>query len=267
MRRYILFALALGLVGLLGGGATASAGHSWGPYHWARMANPFSLKLGDNVTSAWDSYLSAASAKWSESSVLDTSVVAGMTNAKSCKATLGRVEVCNSKYGANGWLGVAQIWITGGTHIVQGIVKLNDTYFSTRTYNKPAWRQMVMCQEVGHTFGLDHQDENFSNSNLGTCMDYSNDPARNDGAGDNQYPNAHDFAQLETIYAHLDTLTTVGATAPEKGNGKGKNSAGELAEPSDWGKSVKKDKQGRDNVFQKDLGKENKVITHVFWTE
>ncbi len=33
-----------------------------------------------------------------------------------------------------------------------------------------------MCQEIGHDFGLDHQDENFNNPNLGTCMDYTNDP-------------------------------------------------------------------------------------------
>ena len=34
----------------------ASASHSCGNYHWARTANPFTLKLGDNVSSAWDSW-------------------------------------------------------------------------------------------------------------------------------------------------------------------------------------------------------------------
>ena len=28
----------------------AVANHSWGNYHWARTANPFTLKLGDNVS-------------------------------------------------------------------------------------------------------------------------------------------------------------------------------------------------------------------------
>src|SRR4029453_1923478 len=65
-------------------------------------------------------------------------------------------------------------------------------------YNSNAWRQLVTCQEVGHTFGLDHQDENFTNANLGTCMDYTNDPSTN------QHPNQHDYDQLEAIYAHLD---------------------------------------------------------------
>jgi predicted Zn-dependent protease len=58
-----------------------------------------------------------------------------------------------------------------GSHIVQGTTKVNDTYFNTATYNTRAWRQLVMCQEVGHTFGLDHQDETFNNPNLGSCMD------------------------------------------------------------------------------------------------
>jgi hypothetical protein len=33
----------------------ASASHSWGGYHWARTANPFTIKLGDNVSGPWDS--------------------------------------------------------------------------------------------------------------------------------------------------------------------------------------------------------------------
>ena len=33
---------------------TAEATHSWGEYHWGRTANPLTLKLGDNVSSAWD---------------------------------------------------------------------------------------------------------------------------------------------------------------------------------------------------------------------
>src|SRR6266540_1791449 len=53
------------------------ANHSWGGYHWARTSNPFTVKLGDNVSSTWDSALSTASSDWSKSTVLDTTVVAG----------------------------------------------------------------------------------------------------------------------------------------------------------------------------------------------
>src|SRR3990172_2343508 len=78
-----------------------SAKHSWGGYHWARTANPFTLKVGDNVSSAWDSYLRTSESDWSVSTVLDLSVVTGQANPKTCKAVKGRVEVCNSKYGKN----------------------------------------------------------------------------------------------------------------------------------------------------------------------
>src|SRR5438034_482268 len=116
--------------------SAASATHSWSGYHWARTANPFTVKLGDNVSSAWDSYLTTTSSDWSVSGVLDTAVVARATNPKVCRATSGQVQVCSSRYGNNGWLGLAQIWLSG-THITQGAVKVNDTYFATATYNTP----------------------------------------------------------------------------------------------------------------------------------
>lgn len=235
--------------------STAYASHTWGNYHWARKANPFTLKLGDNVTTSWDSYLATTSSDWSVSTVLDTTVVTGQSN-KNCRPTAGRIEVCNGKYGNNGWLGIAQIWISGD-HITQGTTKLNDTYFTTAKYNTAAWKNLVMCQEVGHNFGLDHQDENFSNTPLGTCMDYSNDPVPN------QHPNAHDYDQLVLMYTHLDTTTTVGSTTSPQA----KNDVEDLSDKSAWGKAVSQDAKGRDNLFVKENGKGEKVFTHVFWTE
>ena len=246
--------------------ATASASHSWGGYHWARTANPFTLKLGNDLSSNWVPFLNTASATWSLSPILDTTIVSGQTNGRTCRATLGRVEVCNYKYGNNGWLGIASIWING-LHIVQGTVKLNDTYFNTSTYNKPAWRNLVVCQEVAHTFGLDHQDENFTNPNLGTCMDYTNDP---DGSIyhqlDNQYPNAHDYEELGIIYAHLDSTNTASQSVAGKLNSA--SDTGDVGEnKSDWGRAIRKDNKGRDSVFEKDLGSGRKAITNVFWAE
>ena len=236
-----------------------AANHSWGTYHWARTSNPFTLKLGDNVSSAWDSYLATTSSDWSKSTVLDTAIVAGLANPKNCRPTAGRVEVCNATYGNNGWLGVAQIWAQG-SHITQGVVKLNDTYFNTPTYNTPAWRNLVSCQEVGHTFGLNHQDENFNNPNLGTCMDYTNDPSTN------QHPNQHDYDQLVTIYSHLDSTTTVGQST---GTTRGRSGTAADQGPNDpaaFGRPTgRKDGYGRDDLFVNDLPDGRRVFTHVFW--
>lgn len=235
--------------------AVAYANHSWGPYHWERTANPFTVKLGDNVSTLWDAYLSEASSDWSQSSVLDTTVVTGNAgNPKLCRGTSGRVEVCNSKYGLNGWLGVASIWVSN-SHITKGTVKVNDSYFNTATYNTPSWRRLVMCQEVGHIFGLDHQDEVSGNPNLGTCMDYTNDP---DGPLSNEHPNAHDYEQLETIYGHFDTVTTVGQTVSGPGNS---------GNAEEWGQSLRKDGQGRISLYEHDSGNGEKLFTFIFWTE
>lgn len=238
---------------LAGSALPAGANHSWGSYHWARTSNPFTIKLGDNVTNAWDSYLKTASADWSKSTVLDTNIVAGGTTASNCRPTAGRAEVCNSTYGSTGWLGIAQIWASG-SHITQGVVKLNDTYFNTAQYNTPAWRNLVMCQEVGHIFGLDHQDENFNNTPLGTCMDYSNDPVPN------QHPNTHDYQQLESIYSHLDGSTTI-ASVPDA------LSQGDWNSRADWGKLIRESADGRSAVYERDLGQGVRLITHVLWVE
>ena len=258
------FVRALAMVVIIGGVTAALyASHSWGNYHWARQENPFTLKLGDNMSSTWDPYLAVASSDWSQSTVLNTTIGAGGTSARRCKPTTGRVEVCNERYGKNGWLGLAQIWVTGN-HIAQGVTKMNDTYFNTAKYNTPAWRQMVVCQEVGHTFGLDHQDENFNNANLGTCMDYTGDP---DGPPSNEYPNAHDYDQLETIYAHLDSTTTVGQAASGPGNGRMPPAMTdiELTGPAQWGRLVRGSQERGTSLYELDFGGGHKVFTFVTW--
>lgn len=251
------FGAVLAVTALIAAPLAVMANHSWGNYHWARTSNPFTLRLGDNVTSVWDSALAGASADWSVSAVLNTTVVAGNANPKNCRPTSGRVEVCNSKYGNNGWLGIAQIWASGD-HITQGVVKLNDTYFNTPTYNKPAWRNLVTCQEIGHTFGLDHQDENFNNAPLGTCMDYSNDP------NPNQHPNSHDYNQLETIYAHLDSTTTVGSAAASAAHPPAMGMI-DFDNPGQWGRLVKGSRERGHAVYELDFGGGHKVFTFVLW--
>src|SRR6185503_20298294 len=78
---------------------SASANHSWNGYHWARTSNPFTLKVGDNVGTAWDSVLNTTISDWSQSTVLNLTKVAGGAKPRNCRPTSGRVEVCNATYG------------------------------------------------------------------------------------------------------------------------------------------------------------------------
>jgi hypothetical protein len=227
------------------GAAPASASHSWGTYHWAATSHPFTLSLGDNTTGAWrtsgygGTFLQNVSTDWSTpvggaATKLSTRIVTG-AKLRRCGAVSGRVEVCNDTYGRNNWLGVALVWTSGG-HIIQATVKLNDTYFSTAKYNTREWRRSVMCQEVGHTFGLDHPSED-PEVNTGSCMDYYKVP--------NISPNAHDFTQLALIYNHTEATATVKTFA---------GSAGRL-------------RRVRDDMWVEDLGAGKQRLVFVTWAD
>ncbi len=230
---------------------TANASHSWGGYHWARQSNPFTLKLSSNLSNSWKPYLQTTSTDWTASTVLDSVITQGYKSPKTCKPTLGQVEVCNARYGKNGWLGLAQVWLNSSSHIVQGTAKMNDSYFMSAPYNTPEEKNHVMCQEVGHTFGLGHQDE--SGAALGTCMDYSMDSG-------SQHPNAHDYEQLEQIYAHLDSTTTVrSASSGSLANAdqSDKNSK------QNWGRRVFRSKNGYTEVYEKEYKDGSKLVSFV----
>ncbi len=206
----VAVALATAVVGLFS--SPAQADHSWGNYHWAR-SGPVQVEVHDSVSSDWDGALSTANADWNQSDVLENTLVADDDSdgtRSSCPAITGAVRVCNYGYGSNGWAGLAEINTdSSGEHIAWGTAKMNDSYLGG---DSAEMRQLVMCQEVGHDWGLGHQDEDFNNPNLGTCMDYTNDPSTN------QHPNQHDFDQLDLIYGHGDSAAAAGTSSIRTGN-------------------------------------------------
>jgi hypothetical protein len=117
-----------------------------------------------------------------------------------------------------------------------------------------------MCQEIAHDFGLDHQDEIFENANLGSCMDYTNNPL---GPPSNEHPNAHDFEELELIYNHFDTDGSGGGP----GGGRGQGGAGapfagiEVDQAPGLGRLIRA--HGRYLVYRFDLGNGNFVVTYI----
>lgn len=230
------------------------ATHSWGGYHWSRTTSAeLAVPVYDNVSAIWQSSFDGAVADWNVSTVIQSPIRAGTISPKTCRAQLGTIQVCNATYGRTGWLGIASISLSGG-HISQGTTKLNDTYFNSAPYNTPEWRAMVTCQEVGHDYGLDHQDAVFDNANLNTCMDYTNLPASN------QHPNAHDYSMLADIYNHLDAAAAL-PSAP--GNSAIFGDVGNT--PASWGRAIRFLPDGRPDVFERQDGPGRKTITHVFW--
>ena len=245
------------------------ATHSWANYHWARSTAQFTLKVGDNLTATdWQGYLQQSSSDWNSPTTfgaaatpLIVAVVTGQANRR-CSMVAGTTQVCNGKYGNNGWLGLASINIQG-ENITQGTAKMNDTYFSTTTYNNPNEKRHVVCQEVAHTFGLDHQSTN--GSSLNTCMDYFSNTGANATSTLSTRPNAHDFDELTMIYAHADTTTTV---APMLANLASYAADDEVTnKPETWGDFMGERSRGPSAYYEHHHRDGSLTITHVLWTE
>lgn len=171
----------------------------------------------------------------------------------------GHVVVCNYTYGNNGWLGLASINING-LHITQGSVKLNESYSMNF-----AEKLHVTCQEVGHTFDLGHQDE--SGISLNTCMDYYSNTSSSDTKS--THPNAHDYAELSTIYSHTDSFNSSFAaelgekTAPSEIPAMDQI---DLDGPGQWGVEVERSEDGSFSTYVLDFGNDHKIITYVTWS-
>ncbi len=252
--------------------AVSHAEHAWSPYHWARTSSSFDLKLINSTTSDWDNFVSVAVSDWSQSAKLnlqeDTNGSTSKKVRRQCKGGSGRVRICNLAYGQNGWLGIAGISIDSDGHITTGYTKLNDTYFSWDYYNTSAWKQSVTCQELGHDLGLGHQDENFNNQSLYSCMDYQVPP--------HAYPNTHDYDELEDIYGHPDSYDSYD-TGDSGGGGGGGGDGGCNAPPGKgcnkarpgnnsgigWGVSL--GRRGQQETFMRTNPDGTRHITFVTW--
>jgi hypothetical protein len=255
---------------------TASGDHSWGSYHWARTTASFDLTVVNSTTTDWDQYVTQAVADWSLSDVLnmveDPNGSTSTKDRRQCKAPSGQVRICNLEYGFNGWLGLAGISIDADGHIFTGYTKLNDSYFSQRDYNNYDWKQSVTCQELGHNVGLDHQDEDFENQSLFSCMDYQDPPF--------PAPNPHDYEQLDIIYGHLDSYDSYVSSGGEGGGGgddggggcnappgKGcnKGSVAHGNSPGEWGISL--GRRGNHETFLRIDPDGTRHFTFVTWVE
>ena len=225
--------------------------HAWSNYHWRRTAAQVTPPVTMNLTGAWPAYAERVMTDWNASSVVESPWSFGALSQRDrCTSANGQIEVCNESYGQFGWLGKAGITLKSG-HISKAYTKLNDTYFATTMYDTPPWRRLVFCQEVGHNYGLGHVNEDMYDLNTGSCMDYTNDPSGllgTNGPLSNEYPNAHDYAMLEQIYAHADSIVlpfdemTADATRPT-------TMVESMNKAEQWGEPIAFDPQGRPTTF------------------
>jgi len=166
-------------------------------YGWkTKNGEGLELNIANALTADWHDYFDKAIADWNGSPdmTLQSSVVAVDPD---CIPESGIMKVCNNDYGDVGWKGINEI-LTQGSSIVASVAKMNEHYVgqfvnpgNTKIEDE---RQYTMCHEIGHGFGLPHQDEDFTNADLNSCMDYSARP------GANLNPNEQDFNSLNMLY-------------------------------------------------------------------
>lgn len=275
--------------------SSPSAATQWGNYHWANNGTGVTLHIQHTFRNGadWQQWYNEARSNWGNTSntritLIDNGSWSG-TSTKKCNPIAGEILVCSDAYGQRGWLGIATIW-ANGDHITQATTKLNDTYYASSYYNTPGWRDLVACQEIGHDFGLDHQDETFDNRNLGTCMDYTNAPDGGvvngiDYGPANRQPNGGDYASLtsDAMYGsgHNDGSGGGGGGGcnPHKPGCTGgqdaftfrevgkapATSSNSSASSTSWGAATGYDRAGRPNTFRLDLGNGKSKLTHVYW--
>ncbi|MDH4187244.1 MAG: hypothetical protein OEV08_09615 [Nitrospira sp.] len=280
----ILLRSLLTVFAMMTGISVAHADHSWGEYHWARTNNPFVLYVGDNLTTGdWKTQLGNVLNDWnnpngaedggyvntvdSTGDIFVQPRLATGVGGSSCSAVQGTTQVCNKKYGKNGWLGLATIWLSS-SHINQGTAKMNDTYLGAINgkYNTASERRHVMCQEVAHTFGLGHQST--TGASLNTCMDYYSNTGINATSTLSTRPDNHDFQQLHDIYVqHTDGFYSASQTVAAMTMAPARANAQDVEDQKSWGRLLSQSEDGRSSIYEQEGDVGVKIIRHVLWTD
>jgi predicted Zn-dependent protease len=186
MRRTSLKVTAMFLLGLAAGAGYLFASHAWicsgtTAYHWGRRtvgyASPVAQTTVSRSATAYTSAFNKTIPTW-DSTVIN--LFGGGT----------QLRLYYGAYGTTGWLGLATISNISNCVIGSAKSQLNDSYLRSSSYSQTNIDH-VACQEVGHTFGLNH-----NRNATDTCM---NDTILSAG----NRINSHDYNQLSSIYANI----------------------------------------------------------------
>lgn len=170
----ILLVLAIAV-----GAGTAFASHRWGCWKYANFAiNWYNGATGDYFN-IYNEEARTDSNSWHNFTDISLTSVGSA-------GTTDHANAFNGFYGANGWLGIAELQRVSGCTILQGRARLNQSYLDNGSYSRTN-KKHVACQEVGHLWGLNH-----NRGSSTTCM--------NDTILTAPQPNSHDQSLVNSIY-------------------------------------------------------------------
>ncbi|MBI5363815.1 MAG: hypothetical protein HZA53_11600 [Planctomycetes bacterium] len=170
----LLVSIASGVVG------TAWANHRWGCWRYADA----NISFYNGCTGSYSTYVA-------DEAINDANSWHNYTDVNlspSPQGTTDHLNCFNGSYGINGWLGIAEILTYNGCTILQGRARFNQSYMDNPAYGYSTTnKKHVVCQEIGHLFGLDHQ-----RGQAQSCM--------NDRILSVPNPNSHDQSLVNSIY-------------------------------------------------------------------
>jgi len=174
-------ATCLAAVAVLSTVGSASATHYEG-HHWAHNGLARSqIYFVDHTGAKWP--VATVTYKWNEAHGVDSYYETGCPSTQLHCVRVYEINANNGWYGATFFTG----W-NSANHNTEGVkVQLNNYTVKTATQARK-----TTCHELGHVLGLDHRASNAS------CMTQGAAPPIS------MYPDAHDFAELQTIYAHTN---------------------------------------------------------------
>lgn len=181
----------------------------WIPLDGEVEGNGLTLSVLNNLASGsdWDEYFNTAIYDWDNGTpdAVTFSLRTMDSYDPDCQAVRRAMKVCNGNYGPTDWRGVNQILLQDN-YIVTSLAKMNDYYLEGTDV---AQKQYTMCHELGHGLGLGHVDENFYNSDLGNCMDYTERPQNN------MHPDDTNYQALADLYGVVYVSTSAEMDVPE----------------------------------------------------
>jgi hypothetical protein len=185
LRRRVLkrtvVATCLATVAVLSTAGTASATHYLG-HHWAHNGLAHSqIYFVDHTGAKWP--VTTVTYKWNEAHGVDSYYESSCPSTRLHCVHVYEISANNGWYGATFFTG----W-NSAAHNYEGVrVQLNNYTVRTATQARK-----TTCHELGHVLGLAHRAYNPS------CMTQGAAPPIS------MYPDAHDFAELQAIYAHAN---------------------------------------------------------------
>ena len=179
--------IALAILGL----ATQPAIADVGSAHWPRAEEPLMVYVADGLTPSWDVAIDHAISVWNRNPhVHYQRVGAGACDYAEPPNT---IDICPQHaidmYGA---LALTYMFVHPDNlaHLYHGQIDVNidKSWWTGRQYR-------TMCHELGHGLGLWHRPELSSQSCMVARIAYMVAPVA---------PDAQDYADLNTMYDHLD---------------------------------------------------------------